>query len=225
MQEHTRTEIGKLVRIGGAAAIVSGGFILIIHALETAFSWGNPPGSKATDYLQEGVRGLQSAIGLVTLYTIWLLHRRLSNRWGWLGNIGATLGFISSAAVILKGSGLVVQYFVLGPEAIGSVSAQWLQNIWGTLFLSAMLTGLLSNVILGIAVARGRVLPRWFGMLMALSFLIIGLFNAPGLELGWLANTAIAFITGALLFSYGNRIASSRLMPQSLGAEAEQLVV
>jgi hypothetical protein len=190
-----------LIRWGGLASIIGGLVVVTEHFLTLAYPWGDPPGSKSTDFLLEAMVGISAALGIVTLLAIRRLHQEAGRGYGRLGMVGFAASLAGSVVMVFNVVGILLTAGGAGREVVQSL--QWLR---GTLHITAMIVGLIGTIVLGIAIIRARVLPFWFGLVWIFSFLIVGLANAPGIELGYVAHALIGFILGGTLWAYADRV-------------------
>ncbi len=184
----------RVVRWGGLASILAGLLSITYHVLARSFPFQF--GHADTDYLLEAIQGLGAAAGIVTLVAIRYLHVHADQGYGWLGTIGFSLSLLGSVARSLMVAIVVLLYATAGKQAVHDT-----QYLWSTLYVPAMIGGVLGTTLFGIALARARVLPLWFGVLMALSFPIQAAANMPGIEVGYVAGGLIAIVLGATLWS------------------------
>jgi len=203
----------RLVRMSSVLFIVSGLLVAIswsFHQLEPDFT-----AMQSTRWLAvHGLAGIGVLIGVPALLGLYAKLGDESGRLGLAGFILATLG-----TTLLAGQILFVEVITL-PMIASLPDAEALFNdsppAFMALFALTFLTFTLGYILMGVVTVRGRILPRWAGLL-----LVVGapLFVAPVPPAPVIVNTI-----GALLFGFGYVWLGYALrsnQPQMLGVEAQ----
>ena len=195
----------KLIRWGGLALMLAGVFLALFFLLHPG--GGDPPTVAAalnSLYGAEHTLGVAAMVlmlfGVVGLYAHWIAN------WGRLGLIGFLLSFIGTA--LLLGVIFFDAYFV----PIIAADAPKLLDTKGPLntlpgVLALALPGVIWGVgfiLLGIAIMRTSVLPRWGGLLLIIGAIVLNLPPQPigPVPLFVLTIGAIVFCVGLALLGY-----------------------
>jgi hypothetical protein len=195
------------VRIGGLAAML-GGALLVVYAVGAA---SMPRGCIGNEecairpYRDAGV--FESLLPLALLLIVvgmagLAVRARQSGRLGRLGGGGATVGALGVALLVAGG---LVQTILFG----GDFPLMPYFVIPGFL---ALISGLL---ILGGAVLRARVLPRWSSVLIIASTLTMLGFNDQNVQVLLTIPFALAWVAAGYILWSGGRDAARRPEPAS----------
>jgi hypothetical protein len=150
----------NLIRGGGIGAVLAAVIYLIfsVSSLQEGMQ-GDGGGSSFLDPVFGNVLSIVALLG--QLAAIASLHFLQKERYGWLGTTGALVSFV----------GFALQLMV---QVIGVVGGLILLEGTVLVYLG-ILTPFVGLVILGIATIRARMLPRWFGVLLIVSFPVVAL--------------------------------------------------
>lgn len=163
----------RIIRWGGAAAI--GTALLGIVETMLLLRYGDSPGPRAALYAYEITWGTKAAMLAVYALAIRQLHLEYGRGFGRLGKIAVFLIVLSGVLFTIK------TLIVLGSMVTGANVPFFIMPFF---MLPGIVGQLIGPVLLGIAILRAGVMPRWFGWLQTLSVPLI-------------------FATGFLAESYG----------------------
>lgn len=147
-----------------AAAAVAGGLCWIAFAVSGVLSASDNSNEKvvlegAGDYLGFGLFALCLALAVTAVAALHLHHRGADGR---LGRIGA----------IVAGAGAAAQCVVISGIVVNGEETSW----FGVAAPLAILTWFAGSVVLGVAVYRAGLMPRWVAIALpiATAFAIVG---------------------------------------------------
>jgi len=188
----------RLIRWGGLAAIASAVLGVVAEVIDRAYTVKFPLGSNNIGYVYQAAYGFGLALVLVTLLAVRRLHARAGRSYGWFGAISFA---ISCFGYALEGAGtavLLLLYLIGGTQSAARVPG-------GLIHWSAILAIIVGTTLFGIAIARAHVLPRWFGIALAI-------FNPLSMVIPWrliglLVATTVWIVLGATLWSYSGKTA------------------
>ncbi len=196
------------IRAGAVAAVLAGVFIAG-HGLPTMFD-GNPMDlNSLADYLTEVIFGA-GYVALLIMFVALLSLRtgREANGYGRLGHVGVYMGLVGSVFIIVKTSLIVILGVAFGAQAVMDI----LIVIFG-LYLGGQTLVMLGPVLLGIAMLRARVLPRWFGLaliIVPLALIGVQFISSTLAGYGPYVEGPFWIAIGYGLWSYGRREESVR---------------
>ena len=192
------TRGSSLIRWGGLAAIGSAVLGFVAELIDRIYHVELPFWKTDIGVVYQAAYGFGLALVVVTLLAVRRLHTRAARSYGWLGTISFSIACFGYA---LEGAGTAVLLllYLLG----GTQSAARLPG--GLIHWPAILAIIIGTTLFGIAIARAQVVPRWFGITLAL---IIPLWMLiPWRLIGLLVATAGWIVLGATLWSYSGTTA------------------
>ncbi len=205
----------NLIRLGGLAAMLGGGLVLLTDLLGLVAIDLNNPSQEATTgawAVYSGGALLGAVLLLLGLVAIYIPQSEAAGTFGLVGFVLAFAGTVLGSGVLFSDTFIAPSLAVVAPEFLEGGPTE-VYGVFGFVLFASLFV--LGWVLFGVATLRARVYPRWAAVLLIVGWVIAPLpviVPLPELLIALVRYGAVMWLGFFLLSGKGREIQ----LPQSV---------